>query len=266
MQERKQRKAHNPAAAIYSTSMRDAPAIPIYEAIKSGEIVKDNGDIQLASNSKIVSAMGENLPMNMTDLIKWAASSYHLSSDVKDYAIVPVPIMISDVPNRNGVAFPREALAAFSPTLGKPFFKSWIGKPTHEEHDNKDIRKAKGLVLDVVMNRVRGFDGYWKVMALLAFDRTKDAQLYNKIVSGAGNAYSMGAYVGYYTCSICGSSYKPGGRPSCSHIKKDDPRLYTVGDKLAYKEVWEPEGFEVSFVQIPAFVMATSDFVSRVDR
>lgn len=130
---------------------------------------------------------------------------------------------------------------------------------------NKDVTKAKGIILDSVMNKVSSRPGFYKVVNLLAFDRTKDRLCYEKIVNGSSNAYSMGAYSGYYKCSLCGNAYNPGEKPMCSHLHANKVNFYEVNGRMAYAEVWQPIGFETSRVDVPAYRMAVSDNVSIMD-
>lgn len=238
--------------------------VDLHQAFKLGEVKETKHGFEFDKKSSVTASLG-NSALDFQPLIKYASKPYNISDDPRDYAVIPVPIIISDVPNRNGVAFPAKALAQFAPDYGMPYFQTWKGKPTFEEHNNKDITKAKGLILDSVMNPVKNRPGFWKVVVLLAYDRTKDRICYEKITKGNSNAYSMGAYAGLYKCSICGSEYAPNEKPKCSHIIANKVNFYDLNGKLAYVEVWEPVGFETSRVDVPAYRMAISDNVNILD-
>jgi hypothetical protein len=125
---------------------------------------------------------------------------------------------------------------------------------------NEDHTQAKGVILDTHLRVMEGL-GTWRLLKLLAFDRTRDADLVKNIMDKTYNSYSMGAYVDGYTCSIC---HKPFG--TCSHIpaglKTGDVIFLSHGvDKLLFKNVVAPEGFETSSVKTPAFVSAVNDNV-----
>ena len=107
----------------------------------------------------------------------------------------------------------HKKLTKWSTDQGKPAYKTWVGKPTHLEHDNQDPSKAKGIIIDTVMQQVRGAKDAFKVMALISFDRTKDRDLFNRIDNNQLNSYSMGAWVDGYRCAYCEEEYEPGEQP-----------------------------------------------------
>jgi hypothetical protein len=187
--------------------------------------------------------------------LPFASEPYRISKSLADYVVIPVMIMPSELPNRNGVGFPFRELTRFSPDTGCLMYKSWVGKPTHVEHQNQNPVEAKGVILDTAIRPMTGYEGsVWKVVSLLAFDRSKDAMLVNDILTRKRTAYSMGAYVKDYECSICAKSLKSGG---CDHVDKQRPqyRLYN-GSDLAYYRAIDPIGFETSSVATPAYVTA----------
>lgn len=187
--------------------------------------------------------------------LPFASEPYRISKELSDYVVIPVMIMPSELPNRNGVGFPYRELTRFSPDVGDLMYKSWVGKPTHVEHQNQNPVEAKGIILDTAFRPMSDCEGpIWKVVSLLAFDRSKDAMLVNDILTRKRTAYSMGAYVKDYECSICARSLKAGG---CDHVDKQRPqyRLYN-GSDLAYYRAIDPIGFETSSVATPAYVTA----------
>jgi hypothetical protein len=189
-----------------------------------------------------------------------AASVYKISPKLSDYVVVPVPVMFSDIPNTNGDSLTIQELLTFDPSLGMQAFKTFRGKPCHLEHANKIIEDAKGVILDVFLRPVKGFGGgrYWKLVMLMAFDRTKDPLLVNSLLTGENNAYSIGFYFQSYSCSICGHRCGKGGSNSpCEHTMPRKP-TYDLGGRLAYRQCHEIKGFETSIVASPAFVVAVS--------
>lgn len=220
---------------------------------KPEQIVVENQ--QLFGSHKTNSAL-----VDWASWLPFAAKQYNISPDVKDYVVVPIPTIITDLPNRNGVGFPLKELITFRPNLGMQSYKTWKGKPTFQEHCNEDHTQAKGVILDTHLRVMDGL-GTWRLLKLLAFDRTRDANLVKNIMDKTYNSYSMGAYVDGYTCSIC---HKPFG--TCSHIptglKTGDVIFLSQGiDKLLFKNVVAPEGFETSSVKTPAFISAVNDNV-----
>lgn len=206
--------------------------------------------------------------INSTGFEAWlpfAAKAYELSSDPNDYIFRPIPAIISDYPNRNGVGFPASELARWSTDGGCQAYRTWIGKPMHSEHgnwhpdpNNPDPTKAIGVIVDVAMTPLTGFadNKLWKVLMLGAIDRTKDVKRAKRIEDGKLNTYSMGALVGYYRCSYCNEVV--GKR--CNHIDPDDPVvLYKIRNTLVYRQCYEVFGTELSSVEDPAYGIATSD-------
>ena len=205
---------------------------------------------------------GSSAQSSLVDWAGWlpfAAKQYNISPDVKDYVVIPVPTIITDLPNRNGIAFPLREMVMFRPQLGMQSYRTWKGKPTFEEHEHGDHTKAKGVILDTHMRKIPGMN-VWRLMKLLAFDRNVDSQLCNDILARKRNSYSMGAYLDGYTCSICHKEFG-----TCTHppvgAKKNDVIFLPHGDSLVFLNVVNPEGFETSAVKTPAFIPALNDNV-----
>jgi hypothetical protein len=190
-----------------------------------------------------------------------SSGPYHISSNFEDYILTPVIIMPSDIPNRNAVAFTFQELYKFHPHLGQQAYKTWKGKPTFHEHQNNDITKAYGVIADSEMRQMKGYSrGLCKVLLFLAFDRSKHPDHANLILSGDINSYSMGAYIGSFTCSYCEKDVGV-----CSHIDPQNPRvMYELNGKLVFRNVRDIEGFETSSVGSPAYVSAISDTLIQV--
>lgn len=198
--------------------------------------------------------------------LPFAAQVYHLSQDIRDYVLVPVPVMNTELPNTNGDSVTLKEMLKFDPELGMQAFKSFRGKPCHLEHDNRDHRKAKGVILDVFLRPIRRFGNgrYYKLIELMAYDRSKDPLLVNSLLSGENNAYSVGFYYKSYTCSVCGKTVgqtKFGSAETCDHtfLRK---RPYAMPDgRLAYRQCHDIRGFETSVVADPAFKIAIGPHV-----
>ena len=189
--------------------------------------------------------------------LPYAAKEYHISPNADDYVLVPVIVMPSELPNRNGVGFPLKSLLEWSVDHGAQAYKTFNGKPVHVEHDNLDPTKAIGVIVDSSLKLLSGFGQgkVYKLVLLLAIDRTKDPARAQQILIGKHNAYSMGAYVGSYSCSYCGS---PAGQ--CAHINLSRPLdFYVLDGKLVYRRVHNIVGFECSSVETPAYLSAISD-------
>jgi len=224
--------------------------------------------IDLSANQKslVLPQGGEGALTESNLWLPAAAKEYHISPNLRDYVLVPCPVMITDMPNTNGDSVTIQEFLRFDPSQGMQTFKTFRGKPCHLEHDNKNITKAKGVILDVFLRPVKGFgDGrYWKLVMLKAYDRTKDPLLVNSILTGENNAYSVGFYFKSYSCSICNKVCGQGGTDSpCEHTMPRKP-TYDLGGQLAYRRCYGILGFECSVVASPAFCQAISRKVMNV--
>lgn len=198
----------------------------------------------------------------MTESNLWlpfAAKKYELSTDLRDYVLVPVPVMYTEIPNTNGDSVTLQEFLDFNPEHGMQAFKTFRGKPCHLEHDNKVISRAKGVILDVFLRPLKKFGGgkYYKLVELMAYDRTKDRDLVNDILSGEHNAYSVGFYFKSYSCSVCGAKVGQGlnGKP-CSHTYPRRPTYKNPQNRLVYRQCQSIVGFETSVVANPSYITA----------
>lgn len=212
--------------------------------------------------------------MNVPDWLPFAAEIYKTSANVKDYFVVPTIIMPSDLPNRNGAAFPLTELTKFSPDIGDLTYKGWKGKPVHIEHQNTDPTKAIGAVVDVSMRKIKDTN-LWKVITLLAIDKTKRPDISDEILAGRRTNYSMGAMVKGHVCSVCGakSLIKPTHKTrydglECKESHGSFSRHNTFrefsdaqGNKIiGYLNVHGIMPIEVSSVKVPAYVSAETNY------
>jgi hypothetical protein len=235
------------------------------EMFKHKDAASQHEIIQKAVGVPHAEAMGSNIDANLW--LPFAAKKYMLSTDIRDYVLVPVPILFTDLPNTNGDSVSAPELLDFDPELGMQAFKTFKGKPTFYEHANKDITKAKGVILDVFLRPLRNFGGgrYYKLIELLAFDRTKDPLLVNSILSGENNAYSLGFYFKSYKCSICGKLFGEGGLANpCEHTQPRRPTYRRDDGRLAYRQCRTIRGFETSVVESPAYIPAISPHVMNL--
>jgi hypothetical protein len=178
--------------------------------------------------------------------------------------------MPTDLPNRKQVAFPLKSLTAFNPTRGTPCYKTWRGMPVQIDHQNTDITKAIGVVLDTALRPMTSsVDHFYKIMALLAIDKNKNPEVANQIKTGKRKYYSMGALIDTYECSICGMLSKRGRIDTeCGHVSRQAPKFFNkpngtvkVGHYLAHGI----HGFEISTVTFPAWASAETDLNDLTD-
>jgi hypothetical protein len=194
------------------------------------------------------------VPTGFEKNLPWLAPAMNISSRLSDYFFKPTPIIISELPNRNGIGFPAAQLAKWNVDLHCRAFEGWRYCPMFEEHRSDDITTALGVVADVTMRRLKGFgnDDLWLVIALTAIDRTKNVSLAREYEEGEVNTVSMGAYVEGFYCSYCGT---PDGK--CSHIDLSQPVVfYELNGKLVYKMVYGVSPYELSIVRDPAYGIA----------
>lgn len=81
--------------------------------------------------------------------LPFAAQNYSISPNIDDYLIFTTLICPSDLPNRNGIAFPLSELIRFTPTPSPHMvYKGWNGCPVHLEHcfpGDVRVRTDRGL-------------------------------------------------------------------------------------------------------------------------
>ena len=245
--------------AVYADSECALAPLDVHRELKkSGRIT--------VSGSAVDMAHPEMQGQTQLDCLRWlpfAASVYKISPKLEDYLVVPVIIMPSDLSNRNCVGFPLRELLRFNADVGDCAYKTWKGQPTHLEHDNEDVTKAYGVIFDSFLRPMssHGQGKVWKLLQLLAFDRTKHPELTSQIERGERNSYSMGAFVDAYTCSYCGADLG-----KCMHLdpKAKAPEFYLRDGVLVHKNVRGIKGFETSNVGDPAYYSAISDTVTVV--
>lgn len=197
---------------------------------------------------------------NVLDCHFWlplAAEQYDLSKNFKDYVIVPnVPIIISDIPNTNGIAFLKRELLKFNIKQGRPAFKTFKGKPCYIEHQNTDPLAACGVILDVYVDVVENHGrGLIQVVELLAFDRLKNPDAAKAVASKESNCYSMGTFFDSFTMS-------DGSTPTPAKLKK--PLYLNDRNELVFCLPTDLTGFETSIVNSPAFAHATNSQVIKL--
>ena len=205
----------------------------------------------LASEASEEDKLVKGIQVDVESWLPQASKIYNISKDLNDYVVTVAEIMTSDLPNRNGIAFPLQELTKFNPDTGQLGYQSWKGKPTFFEHKNDILADAKGVIFDSALLPAPEFAGdIYKLLVLLGFDKKKDPALANDILSKRRNCYSMGAYANDYTCSICGAKVSKGG---CSHVNVNYPQFKIIDGNLAFLNVQDIIGFETSSVATPAF-------------
>lgn len=202
---------------------------------------------------------GEGVTIDANEWLPYAAEKYNISRDIRDYIMVPVPALITDLPNTNGDSAGLQELMDFKPKLGQMSYKTFKGKPTFYEHANKDHTKAKGVILDAYLKPLPGFKGsHAKLMLLLAYDRTSDSSIAQRILTNTCNTHSVGFYYTSYTCSLCGHTTHQDTMKLCSHTRLNR-KPYEANGKIVYRWCHDITGFECSQVGNPAYVSNQHD-------
>jgi len=238
-------------SANWQTTLIDKPIV-FSEKNSEKKVTQLAGDDYVQKSS----VKGVNLMDNWKLLLQAGSGHYNISPRVDDYIVVPVAIVPTEIPNLNGFAMPLEELTAFVPHRKQLAYQTWAGCPTHENHEADNPRNAKGIVVDSVLKK-SPFESIWYMTQLLAFDKTKDPTLCEKILDDNQNSYSMGCTAQWYMCSVTGknindSPYFPTNNPN-------QPVYLTTGRKgeapnqLVYAKGIGITGEETSSVGVPAW-------------
>tara|TARA_Y100000817_G_C16800320_1_gene519329 strand:+ start:450 stop:1181 length:732 start_codon:yes stop_codon:yes gene_type:complete len=179
-----------------------------------------------------------------------AAEKYQISGNINDYIINEIPIVTVGVPNRNLDEFPYEEVTSFNEEIGRMVYQTFIGKPTHIDHDNRDPRKAKGVHFDAQLQKV---GNVWKIVVLAGWDKTKDPELARAILNRTRTGFSMGALVGYTQCSYPGcDATSPNGKIACRHQDYGRGKGRVLESHLVYERCYRINYIETSSVADPA--------------
>lgn len=159
--------------------------------------------------------------------------------------LIPIDDVYSDFPkwanklrgaNDNGDFFSHEELLKH--------YKTFIGKSAFVDHDNENVEKARGIILDAIYNEKGKY-----VELLKAVDKKAYPELARGITLGYITDTSMGCSCGYSICSICGNKATDED-DFCDHI------LNYKGVTYNGLPVWEDnrdvDFFEDSFVTVGA--------------
>jgi hypothetical protein len=203
--------------------------------------------------------------------LPFAAKTYKISPRLEDYVIVNMPLMPTDIPNRNGISFPLEELIAYQPPpMNRQVYKAWAGCPLHIEHKNEDYTTAVGVIFDTSLRLIKNYGGgkHWMVYGLIGVDKIKDPRIAARVASGEINTGSMGCMADNFTCAVCGAAAHENSFMNCSHItstKDVNWRLvdYKGEQRLAHLRAHGLSPFEFSLVESPAWCTALSDVVMQ---
>lgn len=191
-----------------------------------------------------------------TSWLPACASVYDISSDIRDYIVSAIPIITSNIPNRNLQCMTTEELFRFHPTFGRVAYKTFVGKPTHKNHQNKDLLQAKGVNFDAIAVKIPKYSLY-KIVVLSGFDRTKDPELAQAILKKDIRSFSMGSWITAFMCAVCGVRLMG---VECACQKLYGKEKVTTNGQLIYSNLMGIDFFENSALDIPP-----ADYTARSD-
>ena len=135
-------------------------------------------------------------------------------------------------PNDNGDFFSTDEL--------KKSYKTFIGKAIFVDHDNDNIEKSRGIILDAIYN-----SNFHFVELLKAIDKKAYPKLARGIEAGYITSTSMGTRCAFSICSICGHKAYTEDE-FCDHIKYYKGSTYN--GLRVFEDNRDCEFFEDSFV------------------
>jgi len=264
-----------PKAYLEASTKSRSRDVEMYHKLKADASLSDaldtNAVDSVGHSVEVMDAEKDKSLIMQLDYPTWlpfAAKEYHISPKIEDYIIVNTLVCPSELPNRNGIAFPTNELARFMPPpIARMAYKAWAGCPVHLEHDNEDHTKAYGVILDASFHKVSGYGNgkLWKVMGLLAIDKNKYPDIAQQVLTKEINTYSMGALVDSFTCGFCGSECT--SKFCCRHITDIKDVNWTMQkdwdgtQHLAFLNAHGINPIECSIVKDPAWAPALSDEV-----
>ena len=203
--------------------------------------------------SVIAEADRDNLfrDIGFADLLARCHDFYSISRNPKDYVLQALPIIWTELPNRNGIASPLKALTEWNKVKGCSAYQGWKGQAVRVEHDWEG--PAIGIIPDVTLRRLKGYtnDTLWKLIVLHAVDRSKDPERAEKLAKGQHNSWSMGCLADRQLCSICGTDINQ----RCAHLQAKQMMGIWNG-MLAFRVAYGIQAEESSMVDDPAYGQA----------
>uniref|UniRef100_A0A7V3J9N4 Uncharacterized protein n=1 Tax=candidate division CPR3 bacterium TaxID=2268181 RepID=A0A7V3J9N4_UNCC3 len=186
--------------------------------------------------------------VRLSKVLEKFADLYKISRKPGDYIFTAVWSVTADIPNENKDCFGEYELLSLKDT-GDFVYETFREKPIFCEHDDSDMTKSSGIIVDTLYDDV---GDERKVINMLAIDMRKNAYLVGKLLRGDKQGFSMGCVCERTRCSVC------------NHVAEDVSQFCEhIANKFAYgKNVFEwCEGVtfrELSYVNAPADPQAWS--------
>jgi hypothetical protein len=118
---------------------------------KHEHALRTNSVDQINHSESVTDAEKDQSLVSQLDYMTWlpfAAKKYVISPRIEDYLIVSTLICPSEIPNRNGIAFPTSELATFRPPpTNRMAYKAWTGCPVCFEHRTGEILRRNSRCL-----------------------------------------------------------------------------------------------------------------------
>ena len=231
-----------------------SPAIQLFSSVPGDDVQQK---VKTAVRELATDAFFKRLP--------FLAGTYNISKEPEDYFFKTVLMFHTDMPNRNGYAFPLDAMLEWNPERHLMAYETWRYAPLHVEHKDEDPTQAIGVIADVALKKAFGVcDGMlYKVMALAAVDRTKRSSYTSRIESNEINSWSMGCDAYRIYCTYCGAEQRVGDAKNpgsgCNHLDINAPlQFYIMNGQVVCRAAYGISGKELSSVGTPAWPMAVS--------
>jgi hypothetical protein len=141
--------------------------------------------------------------------------------------------------NRNSDYFPEDNLKQYHKTFEETGY-------IFRHHQNKDVSKAIGKVLFSVYN-----ERMHRVELILWVDKSKAADIVQRVEDGEYPPTSMACRTPYDVCSICGNKART-RQEYCEHLSGELGRMYPDGRKVMAMNVAPLKFIDNSFVIRPA--------------
>lgn len=139
------------------------------------------------------------------------AHRHHFDYQVRPGYLYVRSRAISSRCNDNFDEFPAEEL--------EKGYRTFIGKPVFVNHNNEDISRSRGVIIDAVLHKDSNRDGTkdWWVEVLQEVDALRFPRLAAEIINGNIARTSMGTDVSHSICSACGNRATTPAE-YCAHI------------------------------------------------
>lgn len=141
--------------------------------------------------------------------------------------------------NKNGDFFREKDLIEYH--------KNFKNAGVFRGHDNKDINKSMGKVVESFYN-----NKMHRIELVIAIKKEKAPDIYNNIQAGFRTGWSMGVRVPTEFCSYCGHVTKGGLQNRCDHLKYEMHVTKENGVKVYAINGTPMDFFDISYVQRPA--------------